>query len=121
MSAVRNRLRVLNHVFPSLWRTDSCNVCRMAEGPQNPATEELLKRIAQLERKGAELQAQVDDLGRAFLKELDDRVDAAKADSQFTRDYVWPLIHKVFPGYIDTMKRIDGILKSRPADEHKET
>lgn len=91
----------------------------MVEQSAPPATEELLQRIAELERKTAHLRAELDDLGRAFQKELDDRVDAAKVDARFAQDYIWPLIHKVFPGYLETMKRMDGILKRRPAAEEK--
>jgi hypothetical protein len=91
----------------------------MVEASKTPETEELLARIAQLERETARLRAEIDDMGRAFLKELDDKVEASRADAQFAQDYIWPLIHKVFPGYLETMKRIDGILKRRPAAEEK--
>lgn len=88
----------------------------MVEAPQNRSTEELLERIARLEYMTANLQAQLDDLGKAFLKELDDRVEASWKLSQFLEDYLWPVIDKLFPAYRNTLEQIDAVLKRRPSD-----
>jgi len=75
--------------------------------------EELLERIARLERNAAHLQAQLDDLGRAFEKDLEDKSDHLNYIYQLFADYLWPLVHKVFPGYVTTLEQGGAIFNRR--------
>jgi hypothetical protein len=92
----------------------------MVESVKSPTIEELLERIARLEHKTAELQAQLDDLGGAFNKDLEDTTEHFSNIYQRLNDYVWPLVHKVFPGYAPAMEQSDAILKRCSSDEGKQ-
>jgi hypothetical protein len=85
-----------------------------------PTMDALLERIAQLERKSAELQAQLDDLGGAFKQSLKDTTDRVKSINQCLGDiydFLWPLVFKVFPSYAVAKQQSDAILKANSGGE----
>jgi DNA-binding FrmR family transcriptional regulator len=95
----------------------------MLESRRDPSPNELLKRIVQLEGKLAAVQrqlksdvpsmkAQVADLLEAFKYQ----VDATTNNIIEIHDLLWPLVRKVFPGFMRTKKQIDAIMLPAPTE-----
>jgi hypothetical protein len=83
----------------------------MVKPGKDPSLNELLDRIVRLENQTAKLRAQVTDLGRAFqtlTKAHGDEIDEL-------HDLVWPVLHKVFPGFAADQKQIAAIIKPKKA------
>ncbi len=78
------------------------------------------KEIAMLRQEVAQLRARIDDLTKALeiIREwsIEANRDTYKtcyeAIAELT-DYLWPVIHKVFPQYAETKDQLDAILKRR--------
>jgi hypothetical protein len=95
------------------------------ESAKNPTTDELLKRIVQLEGMAAlvkkqqadinSLKAKLADLGAAFKAEVDNTSDHFKSVYQYIadiHDQLWPLVRKVFPDSAATQKQIKQIIRN---------
>lgn len=92
----------------------------MVESAKPPALEELLERIVRLENTTANLQATLDDLGGAFEKDLEEKSDHFNYIYQLFADYLWPMVHKVFPGYVAAIQQGEAILNRGSSNEGKE-
>ena len=99
----------------------------MVEQHKDPSLNELLDRIVRLEcqlsvlqsqignRFNAEvspLKARIDDLGEAFKFQ----VDASGAEILHIHELVWPLVHKVFPGFSGDQKQLNAIVPPSAVD-----
>ena len=85
----------------------------MVKPHEDPSPNELLDRIVRLENRTARLQAQVSDLMAAAKVQ----VEAYKYQTDSTADHIieihdllWPLVHRVFPGFARAKKQIDAIV-----------
>ena len=92
----------------------------MTEAPANLSVDELLKRIIRLERMNAALQHRLDELDSAFQSEVASTTDHITYLYQRNEDYLWPLVHKVFPGYARAMEQGTAILRPRPSREDEQ-
>jgi hypothetical protein len=88
-----------------------------ATKPPPPTTDELLERIARLEKAFDDLQQQVNGIESDFLKEVEDATRHFSYLYQRLRDYLWPVVHKVFPRFSAVMEQSEAILKMRPPSE----
>lgn len=90
------------------------------------------QEIAALKAQVSELQAKVNSLTMLYddlcKAQNNDRREAAKATNEVNQyfcqvskdiyDYLWPLVHKVFPHWAETNKQIDTVLgKSPPTND----
>jgi hypothetical protein len=90
----------------------------MTERPDSPTTDELLKRIVQLEGMSAlvkkqqaemnSLKATIADLGGAFKSHVTNTANNLKN----IHDQLWPLVHKVFPGAAKTQQQIAAVMRN---------
>jgi hypothetical protein len=78
------------------------------------------KEITMLRQEIAELRARIDDLVKAQNIDREHFISANKDTYQSCyqyiadiHDYLWPLIHKVFPQYAEGQKQIDAFMKGR--------
>jgi hypothetical protein len=106
----------------------------MSELQQNPSTAELCEKIARLEKR---LDSEIDplkerimDLREALESEVTNTTEHVnalyghiKSIYQFLteiHDLLWPLVHKMFPGFTETWKQWDSILKNRNNSSSKD-
>lgn len=83
---------------------DSCIVHRMKTPPvTEPGLSELRGRVAQLEEETAQLRTKLDDLVKAYKTTTTDTYDMFK-------DYLWPVLFKVFPRFSGTVRQTNAIL-----------
>jgi hypothetical protein len=90
----------------------------MTERPDSPTTDELLKRIVQLEGMAAlvkkqqaeinSLKATIADLGGAFKS----HVTKTATNLKNIHDQLWPMVHKVFPGSAKTQQQIAAVMRN---------
>lgn len=78
------------------------------------------KEITMLRQEIAELRARIDDLTKAQNIDREGLLAANKDTYQSCyqfiaeiHDYLWPLVHKVFPEYAKGQKQIDAFMKGR--------
>jgi len=95
----------------------------MVKPHEDPSPNELLDRIVRLECKLSRLQAdmspvkaQIADLSEGFKFQVD---TSGNEIVKIYRDFLWPLVHKVFPGFTQTNKQIDAIVNGSPSADPK--
>jgi hypothetical protein len=93
----------------------------MVKPNADPSLNELLNRIVRLENRTARLQADVSPM-KAQIVDLCEgfkfQVGAnAKEILKVYDDFLWPLVHKVFPGFTQTKKQINAILNRNASSD----
>ena len=78
----------------------------MAHTETSPEIQELLETIRQLESRLKFVEAKLDDLGNAFLKNLDHEDD--KTARVF--ELLWALVDKTFPGFREMQDKLYAIV-----------
>ena len=86
----------------------------MVESDEIPHSGELLDRITRLEGENAELQRQLNELRSTVNAEVANTTDHIRYLYQRLEDYLWPLVHRVFPGFRETIAQGEAILKGEP-------
>lgn len=93
----------------------------MAEHHKDPSPNELLERIVRLENRTARLQADVSPMKTQIADLLEGfkyQVDASGNEIvKIYNDFLWPLVHRVFPGFSETKKQIDAIVNQTPQSD----
>jgi iron-sulfur cluster repair protein YtfE (RIC family) len=94
----------------------------MVKPHEDPSLNELLNRIVRLECKVSRLQADVSPI-KAKIADLREgfkyQVDSTKDHIIEINDILWPLVHKVFPGFTRTRKQIEAIMNQSPSSGTK--
>jgi hypothetical protein len=94
----------------------------MVKPNEDPSINELLNRIVRLENRTARLQAQVADLMAASKVQVEAykyQVDSTADHIIEIHDLLWPLVHRVFPGFAKAKKQIDAIVNLPPSSDPK--
>lgn len=91
----------------------------MVKPNEDPSLNELLDRIVRLEIRTARLHAEMSPM-KTQIADLCDgfkyQVNASAGEIlKIYDDFLWPLIHKVFPGFSQTKKQINAILNPNPS------
>lgn len=80
------------------------------------------EKIAALEKEVADLKAQVADLSTTQDRDFEEVnkliKDVYTNAYQYIadiHDYLWPVIHKLFPNFAESQKQIDAFMKGRSA------
>jgi hypothetical protein len=89
----------------------------MDETPKDTSSRKLLERIARLESDNAHLKARCDDLLSAFKSHVDGNV----SDFSGLYDLIYPLVDKVFPEFLPTLRQIKAIVPGGYADPTVDT
>lgn len=89
----------------------------MSETAQSQASTQLLDRLVRLEQANAALEQKVSKLEVEFLAEVKNTSDHLVYLYRRMRDFLWPVVHKVFPGYSRAMEQSAAILNLKPEDE----
>ena len=84
----------------------------MANRPKEPGLQELISRIVRVEAENTILKEQIADLLEAF------EISGDSTDGELARinDALWPVVHKVFPRYLEMQARIDKVIPPCSAD-----
>jgi hypothetical protein len=85
----------------------------MTETLKSSALEELLERIIRLEDDNACLHRKLSEVETAFQKDVVSISDHLVYLYQRLEDFLWPVLHKVFPNYGAAMEQSASILQKR--------
>jgi uncharacterized coiled-coil protein SlyX len=88
----------------------------MVESAKTPTPEELQERIVRLEGELAALQGKLDAIDSRFQKDVASISDHLIYLYQRLEDYLWPVVHKVFPGFGATLAQSRAVWK-KPSSE----
>lgn len=91
----------------------------MVESTRAPTPEELQARIVRLEGELADLQGKLDAMDSRFQKDVASISDHLVYLYQRLEDYLWPVVHKVFPGFEATLAQGAAILKKPPSEKEQ--
>lgn len=96
---------------------------KMSKLRRDPSPSELLDRLVRLENETAGLKAELAEIHKAFKVALEAykfQIDAGNSEIlEIYHDFLWPLVHKVFPGFTRTQKQIDRIVKPKSPSDSK--
>jgi hypothetical protein len=92
----------------------------MVDRSRSPTSGELLQRIVRLEEANIDLQRQVNRIEGDFLKEVEDTTRHISYLYRRLADFLWPVVHKVFPRFGEVMNQGEAILKTRPSSKDEQ-
>jgi hypothetical protein len=101
----------------------------MSELRKDPTPQQLFDRIIRLEAENSRLKkdlsaisSRVDEINNAFCREVANTTLHIKDIHGLFKeihDYLWPLVHKIFPGWAQDKKAIDEIIGGTPSGTQK--
>jgi len=74
----------------------------------------LKNEVTALNKKIADMQAEIDDIGKALMRETTNNTQHYGAIYRYIadiHDYLMPILHKVFPNYQAAKKQIDAFME----------